>query len=102
MWKFVNNVLFGKSMEDATKNIDIRLMTDKRKIDEAVRSPTFRGRTILSEDLVAVATKTPSVDRRRAFAVGFTILELSKLVMYKAWFDKITKKFPDCRLIAYF
>ena len=34
MWKFVNNVLFGKSMEDGTKNIDVRLMSDKRKIDE--------------------------------------------------------------------
>ena len=34
MWKFMNNVLFGKSMEDATKNIDVRLMSDKRKIDQ--------------------------------------------------------------------
>ena len=100
MWKFVNNVLFGKSMEDASKNINVKLMTDQKKIDQAVRRPNFRGRSILSENLVAIATKPPTVDRRRAFAVGFTILELSKLVMYKAWYDKITKKFPDCRLIA--
>ena len=100
MWKFVNNVLFGKSMEDATKNINVRLMTDKKKIDEVVRSSHFQGRTMLSKDLIAVATKPLTVDRHRAFAVGFTILELSKLVMYKAWYDKITKKFPDCRLIA--
>ena len=87
-------------MEDATKNIDVKLMSDKKKIDEAIRSPNFRGRTLFSEDLVAIATKPPTVDRHRAFAVGFTILELSKLVMYRAWYDKITKKFPDVRLIA--
>ena len=32
MWKFFNNVLFGKSMQDASKNLDIDIETDAKKI----------------------------------------------------------------------
>lgn len=38
--------------------------------------------------------------RKKAFAVGFTILELSKLLMYQAWYDKICTTWPTARLLA--
>ena len=33
-----------------------------------------------------------------AFAVGFSILEFSKLEMYKAWYEKIYPQFPTAEL----
>lgn len=40
------------------------------------------------------------VIRKKAFAVGFTILEISKLLMYEAWYDRICKVWPTARLLA--
>ena len=73
---------------------------ESRKVDEVIRSKEFRGRTILDENCLAISTTPSHVDRRKAFAVGFSILELSKLVMYKGWYDRICKTWPTAKLLA--
>ena len=98
MWKFFNNVLFGKSLQDATKNIDVDIMWRNAKADEKCRRANFRGRMILDTDTIAVASTPLHVSRKMAFAVGFSILEFSKLEMYKAWYDKIYPNFPNAEL----
>ena len=87
-------------MEDSTKNIDIKLMTNSEKAANAINSNNFRGRTIFDESTIAVASTPNFVNRCRAFAVGFTILEFSKLEMFVAWYDHICKKFPTAKLCA--
>ena len=58
-------------------------MWNDEKANSKIRSPKFRGRQILDNDTLAVATTPNSVNRKMAFAVGFSILEFSKLEMYK-------------------
>lgn len=70
-------------MQDATKNINVDIMWNDEKANAKIRSSKFRGRQILDPETLAIATTPASVDRRMAFAVGFSILEFSKLEMYK-------------------
>ena len=53
--------------------------------DDLIRSENFRGRNILAENMMAIAMTPETVNRRKCYAIGFTILELSKLQMYRAW-----------------
>ena len=83
MWKFYNNVLFGKSLQDAAKNIDVDIVWNNRRANTKIKSSRFRGRQILDPDTLAISTTPPKISRRMAFAVGFSILEFSKLEMYQ-------------------
>ena len=83
MWKFYNNVLFGKSLQDAAKNIDVDIVWNNSKANTKIKSSRFRGRQILDPDTLAISTTPPKISRRMAFAVGFSILEFSKLEMYQ-------------------
>ena len=83
MWKFFNNVLFGKSLQDEGKYLDVDILWKSKKSDDKCRSSNFRGRIILDKDTVAVSSTPPVISRAVAFAVGFSILEFSKLEMYK-------------------
>ena len=98
MWKFFNNVLFGKSLQDAGKNLNVDILWKSKKADEKCRSANFRGRLILDEDTVAIASTPPEISRSMAFGVGFSILEFSKLEMYQAWYEKIYPNFPGAQL----
>ena len=85
---------------DASKNLNIKLYDNEEKIDAITSSKSFRGRTILGNGVVAVSTTPLSINRKKAFAVGFTILEISKLLMFQAWYDRICKVWPTARLLA--
>ena len=98
MWKFFNNVLFGKSLQDASKNIDVDILWRNEKTNAKCRNANFRGRMILDADTIAVASTPRQISRKMAFAVGFSILEFSKLEMYRAWYEKIYPNFPSAEL----
>ena len=83
MWKFYNNVLFGKSMQDASKNINVDIMSNNQKAATKCRSSRFRGRQILDPDTLAISSTPPVISCHMAFAVGFSILEFAKLEMYQ-------------------
>ena len=80
-------------MQDASKNIDIDIMSNSEKANIKCRSSKFRGRQILDRDTIAISSTPASVSRRMAFAVGFSILEFSKLEMYQ-----VSGIFVDCYL----
>ena len=53
-FKLLNNSVFGKTMENIRKRVDVRLVTDKKKLSKLASKPTFLNSKIFSEDLVAV------------------------------------------------
>jgi len=50
-------LLFGKTMEIIEKRADIRLVTDEAKALNLVALPSYEGRTIFDENLVAAHMK---------------------------------------------
>ena len=81
-FKLLNNSVFGKTMENIRKRVDVRLVTDQKKLSKLVSKPTYVNSKIFNEDLVAVhkIKETPTLDRPAY--VGMCILDLSKTLMY--------------------
>ena len=82
-YKLMNNAMFGKTCENQKKRTNIRLVQTFVKMLDLVAKPNFRDVRIFGEDLAAVELQKTQVEINKPFYAGFTILDLSKLHMYK-------------------
>ena len=81
-FKLMNNGVFGKTMENIRKRVDVRLVTDQKKLTKLVSKATFVNSKIFNEDLVAVRRIKETLTLNRPAYVGMCILDLSKTLMY--------------------
>ena len=51
-FKLMNKSVFGKTMENIRKRVDVRLATDQKKLSRLVFKPTYLNSKIFNEDLV--------------------------------------------------
>ena len=56
-FRLMNNSIFGKTMENIRKRVDIRLINDMVKAEKLVVKPNFKHLTIFDENLVSVHMK---------------------------------------------
>ena len=94
-FKLMNNSVFGKTMENLRKRVDVRLVSDQYKLAKLVFKPTFVSRKIFHENLVAVH-KIKEVLTLDWFAyIGMCILDLSKTLMYDFHYNYIKLKYGE-------
>ena len=53
-FKLMNNSVFGKTMENLRKRVDVRLVTNEKKLNKLTAKPSFVSCKIFNEKLVAV------------------------------------------------
>ncbi|GBN30476.1 hypothetical protein AVEN_138085-1, partial [Araneus ventricosus] len=94
-FKLLNNAVYGKTMQHLRNRVKIDIVQTKKRAEKLVASPTFHAFTIYSENLVAVQRKLTILCLNYAIEVGFTILELSKVLMYDFHYNIILKKYGD-------
>ena len=94
-FKLMNNSVFGKTMENLRKRVDIRLVTSKHKLLKLASKPTFVSSKIFNDDLVAVHKIKETLILNRPAYVGMCILDLSKTLMYDFHYEYIKKKYGD-------
>ena len=46
--------MFEKTMENISKRVDVRLVTDQKKLSKLVSKPTYVNSKIFNEDIVGV------------------------------------------------
>ena len=81
-FKLRNNSVFGKTMENIRKRVDVRLITDEKKLLKMASKPTYVSSKIFNENLVAVHKIKETLTLNRPAYVGMCILDLSKTLMY--------------------
>ena len=94
-FKLMNNSVFGKTMENIRKRVDVRLITDEKKLLKMVSKPTYVSSKIFNENLVAVHKIKETLTLNRPAYVGMCILDLSKTLMYNFHYNYIKKKYGD-------
>ena len=94
-FKLMNNSVFGKTMENIRKRVDVRLITDGKKLLKMSSKPTFVCSKIFNEDLVAVHKIKEVLTLNRPAYVGMCILDLSKTLMYDFHYNYIKQKYGD-------
>ena len=98
-FKLMNNSVFGKTMENLRKRVDIKLITNKKSLKKLVCKPSYVSSKIFNEDLVAVQRIKETLTLNRPAYVGMCILDLSKTLMYDFHYNYIKKKFDKAKLL---
>ena len=91
----MNNSVFGKTMENLCKRVDIRLVTNKKKLDKLTSKPTQVSSKIFNENLMAVHKVKETLTLNRPAYVGMCILNLSKMLMYDFHYNYIKRKYNN-------
>ncbi|GFV91801.1 uncharacterized protein TNCV_2974731 [Trichonephila clavipes] len=88
-YKLMNNAIFGKTMENIRKRVDIRLCNNGEKAEKLISKPNFKDRTIFCENLAAFHMGKTSLTLNKPIAVGMSILDISKTLMYEFHYHKM-------------
>ena len=92
-FKLMNNSVFGKTMENIRKRVDVRLVTDEKKLLKLTSKPSYVSSKIFNENLVAVHKIKETLTLNRPAYVGMCILDLSKTLMYDFHYNYIKNKY---------
>ena len=98
-FKLMNNSVFGKTMEDVRKRVNIKLITEPAVFKKHVAKVTYKRSEVLVNDeekqdyFVGVELMRTSVRFDKPIYTGFTVLELSKLHMYDFYYNHMMKKY---------
>ena len=83
LFKFLNNSVFGKTMENIRKHRDIKLVTKDKKRSKLVSEPNYHTINLISEDLPIIEMKKTKVKMNKPIYLVLSILEVSKILMYE-------------------
>ena len=92
------NSVYGKTMENVRKRVNVKLINNENNYLKVVSRPSFVSQKILDKNLVAVHKIKPVLLLNKPIYVGFSILELSKMIMYDWHYNYFVKKF-NCSLL---
>lgn len=87
-FKLMNNSVFGKTMEDIRKRVNIKLVSEPSIFKKHAAKVNYKRSVVFVNDeeneeyFVGVDMKRTSVGLDKPIYTGFTVLELSKRHMY--------------------
>ena len=91
----MNNSVFRKTLENLRKRVDIRQVSNEKKLLKLTSKPTYMSSKIFSENLMAVHKVKETLTLCRPAYVGMCILDLSKTLMYDFHYNYIKKKYGN-------
>ncbi len=95
MYKLLCNSLYGKLIEGFEKRMNCMFNRDRVTALRNSSHPLFKGSVICDEDLSISFHKKPFVKMNQCWAVGFSVLELSKFWMQSIFYDEIKPAFAS-------
>ena len=94
LYKLMANSLYGKFIQNCRKFLSIKLCKSASMLTRYVSDPKFHSLITIDDETSLILMKKKSVKLDKLYAVGFSILELSKLHMYQLWYDYIKIRLP--------
>ncbi|XP_063370457.1 uncharacterized protein LOC134658744 [Cydia amplana] len=100
-YKLMNNAVFGKTMENIEKRVDVYLLSQwksqdhKKGLESYIARPEFHSISIFTESLAAVQLKKTRLVYNKPIYLGFCILDLSKTLMYDFHYGYMQQKFRN-------
>ena len=98
-FKLMNNAPYGKSLENVRKRTDFKLVANQRQLHKLTANPRLQHFFVYNEDLVGISMKKPVITLNRPLYVGTSVLDISKLIMYRFHYGFIVNTYgPRVRL----
>ena len=86
--------MYGKTIKNLWERESVRICRSKQELLQSV-SKTYRGQVIINEDMVIVTHKKLTVFYNKPYYIGFSILDISKYIMYDYYYNVLRKYFVD-------
>ena len=99
-FKLMKNDVFGKTMGNVRKHIDIKLVTTEARRNYLVSEPIIVEQIFLGH-LIAMKMKITRTAMNKIVYLGLSILEISKIVMYQFWCDFVKLKYAEKVKLCY-
>ena len=94
----MNNSVFGKTMKNLRKKMSAKLVNNAKDYVKCISKPSFLSQKIFSKNFVAIHEIKPVLTLNKPIYVGFSILDLSKYLMYEFHYKYIKGTF-DAKLL---
>ena len=98
-FKLMINCIYAKSIENIRKRTNVKIVHEKKTYQNCVNKPSFVSQKILDKNVVAIHCIKSVLTLNKPIYVGFTISELSKLLMYRFRYDYVLKTFNSVKLL---
>ena len=95
----LTNCVYGKSMENIRKRINVKLINNSKEYLKCVSKPNFISQKIFDKNFIAVHKIKTVLTLNKPIYAEFCILELIKLLMYKFHYDYVLNTFNSIKLL---
>ena len=85
------NSVYGKTMENLRKRINVRLVNNKKDFLKYTSRLTHITHKIFDKSYTAIREIKPVLTLNKPIYVGYAVLELSKWLMYDFYYDFLKK-----------
>lgn len=92
-FKLLVNSVYGKSIESLEDRFKVSICTSAEKFGKKISSPQYIRHVIINPDLVIVFEHLSKVYVKRPYYIGFSILEISKFIMYNLFYNVLQPHF---------
>ena len=97
----MNNSVSGKTMENVRNHRDIKLVTSEKRRKQLVSEPNYHSCKKISDHLMAIEMKKTRIKMNKPLYLGASVLDISKTLMYKLWYDYLKPKYEDKIKLCY-
>ena len=94
-FKLMNNSVFGKTMENIRKRVDIKLVNNRFSALRFAAKPNFESCTIFDENLIAIHMKRVKLLFNKPIYCGMSILDVSKTLIFGFHYDYMKPKYHE-------
>ena len=101
-YKLMSIACFGKTMENLRKRSKVKFVSNPQQAEAFTQRATFKPFQIIRLDFVCVSFKNSSSLWTKSTPVGASILDLSKLSLYKIHYEEMVPRYSSSQLkVAY-
>ena len=97
----MNNVVYGKLMENLRNKVDVRLVNNKNDYLKWTPKPSFITQKLFNNNLVAIQKIKPTLTLNKPAYARICILELSRVPMYEFNDDYIKNQFRQKSILLF-
>ena len=97
----MNNAVFGKMIENVRKRREIKLIMTEERRKKLVSEPNYASSTPFSDHLMAIEMRETRIYMDKPILVGQAILDKSKELMYKFFYDDFKPKYGEKLRLLY-
>lgn len=104
LFKLFNNAVYGKTMENERKRVDVKLISKwkgRYGAEAMIAKPNFHSCSIFDENLVAIQLERTEVTIKKPIYVGLAVLDLSKIRVYRFLYEFLKTRFGDKDKLCY-